>query len=189
MNERRSYFRIDDSIALECKTVSSEQVKNTTAEHFFPFSHSLKILGDLKKIDAENALILPQIKENNRDLAEYLYNLNRKIDLISTQLADDIKPTTQVKTLMLVNLSEGGIAFGHASHIEVGSYIALKLVFLPSFASLAVFAHIMRCDLTDTGEYEIAAQFEGITAEQQQLIGQQIMRAQLAERRRRTQNN
>lgn len=189
MNERRSYFRIDDNIALACKPVSVDQVKSACAEHFFPVSRSLKVMSELKKIDAENALILPQIKENNRDLAEYLYNLNRKIDAISVQLSDDIKPPAQVKSLTTVNLSEGGIAFGHPSPLAIGQYIALQLVFLPSFATVALFANVIRCDPSDANEFEIAAQFEAPTSDQQHVIGQQIMRSQLAERRRQTQSS
>jgi len=60
----------------------------------------------------------------------------------------------------------------------------MRLVFLPSNAGLVVFAKIIRCEPSNTGEYQIAAKFHRINDTQQHLIGQQIMRAQMAEKRR-----
>jgi hypothetical protein len=68
--------------------------------------------------------------------------------------------------------------------LEVNGHIALRLIFLPSNAGLVLFARIIRCEPSNTGEYQIAAKFHRVSDGQQQLIGQQIMRAQMAERRK-----
>jgi hypothetical protein len=187
MSERRSYFRIDESIALEFKDVT-EVVANTAAPELqFPNTASLKLHAELRKIDGENSLLFHQIRESNRAIAEYLHNLNRKIDLISQQMTMEHKPPPPSKTIKQVNLSEGGIAFGSSQDIPANSYIALRLVFLPSNTGLVIFAKIIRCEPSNTGEFQIAAKFHRINDTQQHLIGQQIMRAQMAEKRRSTQ--
>lgn len=184
MSERRSYFRIDESIAIEYKSVDEITANTAVPELQFPTTASLKLYADLRKIDTENSHLFHQIKETNRALGEYLHNLNRKIDLISHQLVADYKPLPPSKTIKQVNLSEGGIAFGSSQKIDINSYIVIRLVFLPSNAGLVVFARIIRCESTTTGEFQIAAKFHQINDSQQQLIGQQIMHAQMAEKRK-----
>jgi hypothetical protein len=184
MSERRSFFRIDESIALEFKRVEEEAANKSQPESLFKNASSLKLYSELKKIDMENAQLLHQIKELSRPLAEYLHNLNRKVELIGQEVMAEQKPQPQAKAIRQVNLSEGGIAFGSINPIAQGDYIALRLVFLPSNAGLTLFAKIIRCEMGNSGEYQIAAKFHRIHELQQQLIGQQIMRAQMAEKRR-----
>ena len=184
MSERRSFFRIDETIALEFKNVDEPTANKTQPEALFSNANSLKLYAELKKIDAENAQFLFQIKELSRPLAEYLHNLNRKIELLGQQLMTDQKPLPPSKTLRQVNLSEGGIAFGSSNSVKVDDFIAIRVVFLPSNAGLILFARVIRCEPSNTGEFQIAAKFHRINDVQQQLIGQQIMRAQMAEKRR-----
>ncbi len=188
MNERRSYFRIDESIALEFRDVPEVTANTAAPELQFPNTASLKLYAELRKLDAENAVLFHQIREHSRNIAEYLQNLNRKIDLVSQQLMGESKPQPPAKTIKQVNLSEGGIAFGSSRSLEVNGFVALRLIFLPSNAGLVVFAKIIRCEPSTTGEFQIAAKFHRINDTQQQLIGQQIMRAQMAEKRRSNQN-
>jgi len=189
MSERRSYFRIDETIALEYKVIDGQTADKTQPEALFSNANSLKLYTELKKIDADNAQFLFQIKELSRPLAEYLHNLNRKIELLGQQLMADQKPSPPSKTIKQVNLSEGGIAFGSSRSLAMGDYIGLRIVFLPSNAGLILFARVIRCEPTNTGEFQVAAKFHRISDLQQQLIGQQIMRAQMAEKRRLHENS
>jgi len=184
MRERRSYFRIDESIALEFREVPEITANTAAAELQFPNTNSLKLYSELRKIDAENSALFLQIREHNRNIAEYLQNLNRKIELVTQQLMSESKPLPPAKTIKQVNLSEGGIAFGSSQSLLPDTFVALRLIFLPSNSGLVVFAKIIRCEPSNTGEYQIAAKFHRINESQQQLIGQQIMRSQMAEKRR-----
>ncbi len=184
MSERRSFFRIDETIALELKHVDELTANKSESEALFGNASSLKLYSELKKIDAENAQFLFQIKELSRPLAEYLHNLNRKIELLGQQLMADQKPMPPSKTIKQVNLSEGGIAFGSSDELKADDFIALRIVFLPSNAGLTLFAKVIRCEKSNSGEFQVAVKFHRITDLQQQLIGQQIMRAQMAEKRR-----
>jgi hypothetical protein len=184
MSERRSFFRIDESIALEFKPVEANTANTTAAELQFPGTNSLKLYAELRKLDAENLHLFHQIKETNRALGEYLHNLDRKIEIISQQIMAESKPLPPSKSIKQVNLSEGGIAFGSSTHVPDNSFITIRLVFLPSNAGLILYAKIIRCAQDKGGEYQIAAKFHRISEAQQQLIGQQIMHAQMAERRK-----
>ena len=184
MSERRSFFRIDESIALEYKPIDAATANVSHPEGFFTNTSSLKLYSELKKIDAENTQLLYQIKELSRPLAEFLHNQNRKIELLSQELMIKQKPQPPSNTIRQVNLSEDGIAFGSTTIIEAGQFVALRMFFLPCNAGLILFAKVIRCTPSNSGEFKIAAKFHRINETQQHLIGQQIMRAQMAEKRR-----
>lgn len=184
MSERRSFFRIDETIAVECKPIDASTANFSHPEVFFNNTSSLKLYSELKKIDNENTQLLHQIKELSRPLAEYLHNQNRKIELLGQELMAEQKPQPPSNTVRQVNLSEDGIAFGSTQLFEANQFVAIRMVFLPSNAGLILFARIIRCTPNNHGEFKIAAKFHRINEAQQQLIGQQIMRAQMAEKRR-----
>lgn len=183
MSERRSYFRVDESIALEYREVDEQIANREEAETIFPDAAAIALHSELKRIDSENTQLLYQLKNGNRALGEYLHNLNRKIELLAQKLMADYKPPALTQITRQVSLSEGGIAFGSAKPIAQGSYIALRLTFLPSYAGLVIFAKIIRCELCKAGDYQIAAKFHCARDAQLRVIGQQIMRAQMADRR------
>lgn len=183
MNERRSTFRINETIALEFKQVADTTVNSSTAELEFPSSTPLKLFNELRRLDNENALLFHQIRVSNRQIAEYLLNLNRKIDLLSQEVLKESATSPDTGDIKQVNLSEGGIAFGTKTFVSENSHIALKLTFLPSHAVVAVYANVTRCTKMPHGEYQVAARFCNINESQQQIIGQHIMKRQMAERR------
>lgn len=184
MSERRSFFRIDETIALEYREVDERTANTQNAENLYPDAADIKLYAELKKIDSDTAQLLYQIKDNNRALGEYLHNINRKIELLSQRLMAEHKPPALSQLTSQVNLSEGGIAFGCEHPIKKDQYIALRMTFLPSYAGLILFAKVTRCEPSSAGDYQIAAKFLRPNSSQQQLIGQQIMRAQMADKRR-----
>lgn len=185
MSERRLYFRIDDYLDLEYLAVEEDTLRNTPAENLFPGSAALKTYSELKKIDSEASQLFYQIKDRDRQVADYLYLLNRKMDLLAQQLIS--KPRLREghdAEQRQVNISEGGLAFSNHEALKSGQALALNLTFLPTYVGLAIYARVARCEPVHTGGYEIAAEFETLTDAQQHLLSQQIMRAQMAEKRR-----
>jgi len=184
MPERRLSFRIDDYIDLECRQVDPDTAARTPVENLFPGSAALKVYAELKKIDSETAQLLFQIKDRDRHLADYLHLLNRKIDLLAQQLISEPSAQKRSGQRRSVNISEGGIAFDHDQALEKNHLVALNLVFLPTFVGVPVYALVTRCEPGRNGRWEIAAEFHQASEAQQQLISQQIMRAQMADKRR-----
>ena len=183
-DDRRTYFRIDDYVQLELRPVTHETLNQSPVENFFPGAEALKTYAELRRLDGEAQQLCYQVKDRDRQLADYLYLLNRKVDLLAQQLVSKPDLTEAQSSKRAVNLSEGGIAFSHNRALEKGSYLALNLIFLPSYVHIPVYALVTRCDSRRDKAYEIAAEFQHLSDAQQQLMGQQIMRAQLADKRR-----
>ncbi|WP_027330941.1 PilZ domain-containing protein [Marinimicrobium agarilyticum] len=184
MSERRLYFRIDDYLDLEYLSIDDKTVRETPAENLFPGSAALKAYAELKKMDSEASQLFYQIKDKDRQIADYLHLLNRKIELISQQLISEPRLRSHGGEQRHVNISEGGLAFSNGEALSVGQYVALNLTFLPTYVGLAIYARVSRCEPVRTGGFEIAAEFEAMTESQQHILSQQIMRAQMADKRR-----
>src|SRR5690625_7275239 len=75
-----------------------------------------------------------------------------------------------------VNLSEGGVAFSNPTAIEEGQFLALHLLFLPSYAGVVLFAQVVRCEAQHNGQFNIGANFHKASSAQKQFLSQQIMR-------------
>lgn len=184
MPERRHSFRIDDYIDLECRQIAPDTATHTPVENLFPGSAALKVYAELKKIDGETSQLLYQIKDRDRHLAEYLHLLNRKIDLLAQQLISEPNEHDRPERRRSVNISDSGIAFEYDQPLERNRPVALNLVFLPTFVGVPVYALVTRCEPGRNGSWEIAAEFHQTSEAQLQLISQQIMRAQMADKRR-----
>lgn len=184
MPERRYYFRIDDYLDLEYLKVSADTAAGTSVENLFPGSAALKTYAELKKIDSESAQLLYQIKDRDRQLADYLHLLNRKVELLAQQLISEPPQHAPQGKRRSVNISEGGLSFSNDEALEPKQLIALNLTFLPTFVNVPVYAQVTRCEPGRNGDWEIAAEFHAVNEAQQQLLSQQIMRAQMADKRK-----
>lgn len=185
MSERRRFFRIDDYVRLTYKTVPRETLEQVQPESLFPDAGLLSLQAELKKLDSESAQLLFQIRDQDRRLGDYLQLLSRKIELVSQQLMADRATSEATAVRREVNLSEGGIAFSNGTAVEPGQFIALHLLFLPSYAGVVLFAQVARCEAQHNGQFNIAANFHRPSGAQTQFLSQQIMRAQMADKRRR----
>ncbi|BFM16362.1 hypothetical protein R50073_25450 [Maricurvus nonylphenolicus] len=180
--EKRSFFRITDDLILDYRQVDGYTADSEKPENLFPDSGSLSLFAEFKRIDSESAQLLTAIGEDNRALADYLATLNRKIELLTQNVmadqhqSDGIKPTR-------VNISEGGIAFQTDKALYKGSYIALRLMFMPSFVGLSTFARIIRCEEQTQDQFHIAAKFHRLSSTHQQILSRQIMQQQITAKR------
>ncbi|MGH1373440.1 MAG: PilZ domain-containing protein [Cellvibrionaceae bacterium] len=189
-SEKRSFFRINSDIVMDYRSIDSYTLEHTSVESQFPDNlQSLTLFQELKRLDKEAAPYLGAISELSRPLSDYLSILSKKVDLVAQQhLAEHSSHEHLVATQ--VNLSEGGLAFTTEKPLYKGSHLAIQLRFLSDFSSIACFATVIRCDLAkknssdkSTETYHIACKFHQLSEAKQEVIGKQIMQAQLAARR------
>ncbi len=181
--EKRGFFRINEDLLLDYHAVETQVAESEEASTQFPESAMLDLFTAFRRIDSENARYLHAVSEMNRSAAEYLVNLNKKIDILAQHVVADKNRQTPLKTTQ-VNLSEGGIAFVADKAIYKGCFLALRLLFLPSYVSIALFAKVIRSESKDDQRHHIAAKFHRVHEQQRQLLSKHIMRAQINAKRR-----
>jgi hypothetical protein len=176
--DRREYYRIEDTIALEIRPLSASEAAGQ--EVLQDASPLFNLLSELHLSEFESQHLLRQINERDRNIAAFLKSQNKRIDLLSQVIA--ITVLGQIGEPQPVIISEGGIDFQHPSPIAAGAHLSVKLVLMPQALGLLLRARVTHCDRKGDG-YDIGTEFEHPTDAQRQLLARHILQKQAQERR------
>ncbi len=180
--ERRNYFRVNQDLFFEYKQVDTFTVENKDPSNEFEDAVSLNLVNELRRLDKDNIQTLRLLTEKNRLLGDYLQTLSSKIDLIARHALfsqDNFSPN---KRKTRISLSEDGLSFVSDRAIYKRNYLAIRMIFLPSYAPVVTFAQVLRCEQKDDS-YHVAAKFAGIENKDRQELSRQILKAQVARKK------
>jgi len=176
--DRREYYRIEDTIALEIRPLSALEAAGQ--EVLQDASPLFNLLSELHLSEFESQHLLRQISERDRNTAAFLKSQNKRIDLLSQVIA--ITLLGQIGEPQPVVISEGGIEFQHPTPIDTGAHLSVKLVLMPQALGLLLRARVTHCDRNGDG-YDVGTEFEHLTDAQRQLLARHILHKQAQERR------
>jgi len=177
--DRREYYRIEDTIALEIRPLSALEAAGQ--EVLQDASPLFNLLSELHLSEFESQHLLRQISERDRNIANYLKVMNKRIDLLSQVVAHTV--LGKFGEPQPVVLSEGGIEFEHHLAYPTGSHLAIKLLLMPQALGLLLRAKVTHCEPESFGTFEIGTEFEALTDAQRQLLARYILQRQAHERR------
>ena len=176
--DRREYYRIDDMIALQIKSLSAPQA--ASKEVLLDDSPLFNLLSELHLSEFESQHLLRQLGEHDRTLAAFLKVQNKRMDLLSQVMAQSL--LGEIGAPQPVIISEGGIDFQHPTVLTPGSHLAVKLVLMPQALGLLLRAKVTHCD-PKGDSFDIGTEFESMTDAQRQLLARYILQKQAQERR------
>ncbi|MCL6702872.1 PilZ domain-containing protein [Pseudomonas sp. T1.Ur] len=176
--DRREYYRIEDTIALEIRPLSIPEA--ASQEVLQDESPLFNLLSELHLSEFESQHLLRQISERERSIAAYLKAMNKRIDLLSQVIA--VTVLGEIGDPQPVIISEGGIDFQYPTPIAVGAHLSVKLVLMPQALGLLLRARVTHCD-PKGGGYDVGTEFEHPTDAQRQLLARYILQKQAQERR------
>lgn len=176
--DRREYYRIEDTIALEIRPLSALEAAGQ--EVLQDASPLFNVLSELHLSEFESQHLLRQISERDRTLSAFLKSQNKRIDLLSQVIA--LTVLGQIGEPQPVIISEGGIDFQHPTPIAAGARLSVKLVLMPQALGLLLRARVTHCDRKGDG-YDVGTEFEHLTDAQRQLLARHILQKQAQERR------
>ncbi len=179
VDDRREYYRIEDTIALDFSLLSGSDAHASDPLH--DNSPLFNLLSDLHLMDFESQHLLRHISERDRTLANYLKVMNKRIDLLGQAMAQSL--LRDIGAPRRVSISEGGISFNHGQAVPVGSHLAIKMVLMPQALGLLLRAKVVHSQARGNGQFEIGTEFEALTDAQRQLLARHILQKQALERR------
>ena len=179
VDDRREYYRIEDTIALDFSLISIAEAH--ASEPLHDNSPLFNLLSELHLMDFESQHLLRHISERDRTLANYLKVMNKRIDLLGQAVAQSL--LRDIGAPRRVSISEGGISFNHHKAVPAGSHLALKMVLMPQALGLLLRAQVVHCQRREDGQFEIGTEFEALTDTQRQLVARHILQKQALERR------
>lgn len=181
VHERRQHFRIDDHIYFEFREIKPGEVcsdlmisKQLLGEQGMRYMEAVQYFQD---IDNELSDLTQNIALEHPGVAHYLNLLNSKIDYISRQ----VFMGNQVQ-MRKVNISLGGMAFKTDKQYKLETHFKMVIYTKPKMSPILVDATVVYCQYQGATSYRTAVEFEKLNLEQEQLLSQHIMLAQIKSR-------
>ncbi|MGD8908130.1 MAG: PilZ domain-containing protein [Chromatiales bacterium] len=192
-DERREFFRIDDSIrisysVIEADTVPVDIEKQVQNDRF-------SVMTRLQAISQHLSPAFHRIEQRDPDVADYLKALDEKINLLGQSFLVEDKALLGEPSRS-VNLSAGGLAMDVADPLAVGDRVEIKLLLLPSYIGVLAYGEVVSFEASPHPEagypYHVRINFTLIRSVDQDALIRHIMRRQgemLRQRRQERENS
>ncbi|MES9931372.1 MAG: PilZ domain-containing protein [Candidatus Sedimenticola sp. PURPLELP] len=186
-DERRRFFRIDDSVNLSYTSISPDQLSERMKRLDNDLDTDFTIMSNLAAVTQQMAGVLHKVEADYPDVANYLKALNKKIDILgraflvqNTDLSEN--PANPV------NISASGMAFNTTEQLEPGTQLELKLLLMPSFTGILTMAEVVSCREMDEAEgdyrYDLRVNFTHLRDADRDVLIRHVIRLQTEELRR-----
>jgi len=181
VDERRDFFRIDDSLRIGYQLVSQEDLPGYL-EHWpggdeKPFT----AMSTLSAISQQVSGYLRRIETKEPDVANYLKALDAKINILGQALLAQASNNSNQST-QVASLSGSGLSFECNDMFEPGAILELKLLLLPSFTGVLVLADVICCDPLSIDEgvfdFRVRVKFSHIQEQDRNTLIQHIVQRQ-----------
>ncbi|MDF1831061.1 MAG: hypothetical protein P1U52_01835 [Porticoccaceae bacterium] len=148
MEEKRRFYRIDDSVSLSYKTISETDLGAALASAKLNSGRRQKQLSSLAELDGRINSLLLDIDDDQPEVATVLKLLNRKIHIVG-QMSDSAessgdedvipRPTHQI------SLSASGVSFHAPTSVRVHDCLELSLTLFPEYHFIKAFGRVVSC--------------------------------------------
>ncbi|MES9990703.1 MAG: PilZ domain-containing protein [Candidatus Thiodiazotropha sp.] len=179
-DERREFFRIDDSIQVSYRVIAQDELPSSIDEQL-QGTDRFTVMTRLQTISQHLSAPLHRIEQREPDVADYLKALDEKINLLGQSfLADENELLNRPSRT--VNLSAGGLAMDITEKLGVGDLVELKLLLLPSYTGIIAYGEVVgieeTADADPTYPYHIRINYNLIRNSDQDALIRHITRRQ-----------
>ncbi|MBT2989986.1 MAG: hypothetical protein B6D72_14445 [gamma proteobacterium symbiont of Ctena orbiculata] len=179
-DERREFFRIDDSIQVSYRVITRNELPSSIDEQL-QGTDRFTVMTRLQTISQHLSAPLHRIEQRDPDIADYLKALDEKINLLGQSfLADENELLNRPSST--VNLSAGGLAMDITEMLEVGELVELKLLLLPSYTGIIAYGDVVGIEETTGSDtaypYHTRINFNLIRSSDQDALIRHITRRQ-----------
>ena len=173
MQERRRFFRVDDEVIMDFRTISREEFEEWRSKHQQQSS-------ELKQLEQELTLIIHQVRSSNPVVGQALELLNRKINLLHKKPQQDGQAFNATEALIRVNLSACGIAFYTDENLQNDTHLLLNLQLKPSNATLSLAGTLVSVHEVnhEHGKFQVRINFDGLKEAEQEMLIQHLFQLQ-----------
>lgn len=185
-SERREYFRIDDEVYLELKSLSEREYQALATQPLEHLGTAAELPLQLSALNAQSHNLLASIRKTHPDIAQYLALLEKKTELVLRAVVGS-QSELQTTPNMRVNLSGGGLAFHSAHPLSPGSGLELQLMLFPSHLFIHCLGTVVHCDSVAAisgKSYHIGIDFTHISQIARDAIVRHTLELQSAQLRR-----
>ncbi len=188
-DERREFFRIDDSIQVSYRVVEPRDMPDSVDDQRLK-NDRFTVMTRLQSISQHLSAPLHRIEQRDPDVADYLRSLDEKITLLGQSFLSEEREILGQPS-QAVNLSAGGLAMDVATPLALGAQVEIKLLLLPSYTGVIAYGEVVGAEPSSEGHadypHHVRINFTLIRSSDQDALIRHIMRRQgemLRQRRR-----
>lgn len=181
--ERRRYFRVDDTVGLSYRKISTEEARafsERSNEHGANFDLA-------SNFDNRIQTLLEACRVQNPVAAELIDLMNKKINFVIRQIDVDSEILQKIAyELKQVNVSACGLAFACDEALSRGETLQLDLFLQPGDLHVVALAEVVACEKIDAEEdvsesnYFVRLNFLDVNHHDQELLIQHVVKRQSA---------
>jgi hypothetical protein len=179
-DERREFFRIDDSIQVSYRVIPAAEVPSNINDQMRA-GDRFTVMTRLQEISQHLSASMHRIEQRDIDIADYLKALDEKINLLGRSFLTEERELLDQPS-QKVNLSAGGLGMDITEQVDVGAMVEVKLLLLPSYTGLLAYGEVVGVEPSD-GEhaeypYHVRINFTLIRGSDQDALIRHITRRQ-----------
>ncbi|MBL4782530.1 MAG: hypothetical protein JKX92_09830 [Porticoccaceae bacterium] len=185
MEEKRRFYRIDDSVSLSYKVISEADLDDAIASSKVSSGRRQRLLSSLAELDGRINALLLDIDDQLPEVATVLKLLNRKIHIIGQMSEsaesggeEDVIPRPTHK----ISLSASGVSFHAPASVRVHDCLELSLTLFPEYYFIKAFGRVVSCRdaLPSTPDFNklIAVDFIFLDDDDQDYIMSHVLKKQ-----------
>ena len=140
--ERRNYFRVDDTVRLSLRRVPADELDRRFDELDHDLAGNFTVMSSLAAITAQMSMSLRRIENRDADLAAYLRAIDQKIEVIGRAFITQ-EPEFHAEHAVPANLSAGGMCVGVDEVFEPGTALEIRMLLFPSFTGLMIYGTVI----------------------------------------------
>jgi len=171
--ERRTYFRVNDAVALRVVPLDEESEKQ-----FQLNLEQRRSSGQDADHSAQAHMIWRNLEENYPDIAAYLSRLEQRIDALQRQIGDLSEGAPLQTPTHTVNISGSGLHFDSEVAYFIGQPVRVTMRLFPSGQTIDALAKVVREHKRTTpvsqGKFGCALQFTDILSGEREALLQHI---------------
>ncbi|MDQ7076198.1 MAG: PilZ domain-containing protein [Gammaproteobacteria bacterium] len=176
--ERRRYFRIDDQLSLQCRSIEDEAVDSFAYQRDMFSIYSTFLGKNEKKLP-----LFKVIEKKYSDVAEYLQFMDEKINSLAKLFVSKEAMLPDVPTHN-VNLSAQGMRFFSQEDYQKGGLIEMRVKLFPSRIFMMLYARVVSCIVCSDGleqgnQFLVSVDYEYIHDEDREAIIKHTHKKQL----------
>lgn len=140
--DRRNYFRVDDTVRLSIRPVPPEELEARLDELDHDLVGNFTVQSSLAAITAQMSMSLRRIENRDPDLAAYLRAIDQKIEVIGRAFITQ-EPEFHAQQAVPANLSAGGMCVGVGEAYPSGTVLEIRMLLFPSFTGLMIYGRVI----------------------------------------------
>ncbi|MFK8067985.1 MAG: PilZ domain-containing protein [Gammaproteobacteria bacterium] len=188
MEERRRFYRIDDSVVLNYRAFPENRIDEEISRLKLLGSQHQSLQTSLGGLELRLDFLLEEISEPLPEIAEALKIINRKISILShldnenTESALGLQPNKLSVETQEVNLSGSGLAFYSPAGFSREETMEIQFILLPEYYDIKAIGRVVSSresgSLEQEKKFEVAVDFIYLNEKDQEFIVSHVLRRQ-----------